>query len=89
MRPWTGNLLQSSATRRQRKDSVLRQASRLLDSSRNLHDVRDCLGHAHITTTSRYLRSTPVRLAQALERMEAAAGTLVDADDQPHLAEVR
>ena len=27
-----------------------------------------------------------MRLAQALERMEAAAETLVDADDQPHLA---
>jgi hypothetical protein len=27
-----------------------------------------------------------VRLAQALKRMEAAAETLVDADDQPHLA---
>ena len=58
-------------------------ACRLLESSLNLHDVRDCLGHTHITTTSRYVRSTPVRLAQALERMEAAAGTLVDADDQP------
>ena len=64
-------------------------ASRLLESSADLHDVRDFLGHAHITTTSRYLRSTPVRLAQALERMEAATGTLVDADDQPHLAAVR
>ena len=32
------------------------------------------------------IRSTPVRLAQALERMEAATRTLVDADDQPHLA---
>ena len=41
--------------------------------------MRDCLGHAHITTTSRYVRSTPVRLAQALERMEAAAETIVDA----------
>jgi hypothetical protein len=30
-----------------------------------------------------------VRLAQALERMEAAAETLADADDQPHLAAVR
>jgi len=30
-----------------------------------------------------------VRLAQALERMEAAAETLVDADDEPHLAAVR
>jgi hypothetical protein len=27
-----------------------------------------------------------VRLAQALERMEAAAETVADADDQPHLA---
>ena len=42
-----------------------------------------------ISTTSRYLRSTTVRLAKALERMEAAAETLVDADDQPHLAVVR
>jgi len=30
-----------------------------------------------------------VRLAQALERMEAAAEAVVDADDQPHLAAVR
>ena len=64
-------------------------ACRGLDSSADLHDVRDCLGHAHITTTSRYVRSTPVRLAQALERMEAAAVTVADADDPPHLAEVR
>ena len=64
-------------------------ASRLLESSADLHDVRDCLSHTHITTISRYVRSTPVRLAQALERMEAAAETVVDADDQPHLAAVR
>jgi site-specific recombinase XerC len=60
-----------------------------MEASADLHDVRDCLGHANITTTSRYVRSTPVRLAQALDRMEAAAETLVDADDQSHLAEVR
>ncbi len=60
-----------------------------MDSSSNLQDVRDCLGHAHITTTSRYVRSTPRRLAKALERMEAAAETLVDAENQPHVAEVR
>ena len=64
-------------------------ACRLLESSADLHDVRDFLGHANITTTSRYLRSTPVRLAQALERMEASAVTVADADDQPHRAEVR
>jgi len=52
-------------------------------------DVRDVLGHANITTTSRYVRTTPVRLAQALERMEAATRTVVDADDQAHLAAVR
>jgi len=41
------------------------------------------------TTTSRLVRSTPVRLAQALEGMGASAETVVDADDQPHLAAVR
>ena len=51
--------------------------------------MRDFLGHANITTTSRYLKSAPVRLAQALERMEASAVTVVDADAQPHLSEVR
>ena len=64
-------------------------ACRLMESSADLHDVRDFLGHANITTTSRYVRSTPVRLAQALERMEASAVTVADADDQPHRAEVR
>ena len=64
-------------------------ACRLLESSVDLHDVRDFLGHANITTTSRYLRSSPVRLAEALERMERLAETIVDTDAQPHLAEVR
>ena len=54
-----------------------------------LHDVQDFLGHANITTTSRYLRSTPVRRAQALERMEASTVTVANSDAQPHLAEVR
>ena len=49
----------------------------LLEASADLHDVRDFLGHANITTTSRYLRSAPVRLAQALERMEASAAERV------------
>jgi site-specific recombinase XerC len=34
---------------------------RLLEASADLHDVRDSLGHAHITTTARYVRSPPVR----------------------------
>ena len=45
-------------------------ACRLLESSADLHDVRDFLGHANITTTSRYLRSRPGRLVLALERLE-------------------
>jgi hypothetical protein len=61
-------------------------ACRLLESSADLHDVRDCLGHVNIATTSRLVRSTPVRLAQALERMGASAETVVDAENQPHLA---
>ena len=49
-------------------------ASRLLESRADLHDVQMFLGHAAITTTSRYLQSTPVRLERALARMEAAGG---------------
>jgi hypothetical protein len=30
------------------------------------------LGHTNITTTSTYLRSTPVRLKRALDKLEAA-----------------
>jgi integrase len=47
-------------------------ASRLLESSADLHDVRDFLGHAAITTTSRYLQCTPTRLERALERLRGA-----------------
>ena len=36
------------------------------------------LGHENITTTSRYLQGAPVRLEQALTRMEAAAGFAQD-----------
>jgi integrase len=48
-------------------------ACRLLESGAQHHDVRDFLGHANITTTSRYLASTPVRLERALARMEGDA----------------
>lgn len=51
-------------------------ACRLLESSADLHDVRDFLGHANITTTSRYLQSSTPRLERALARME---GALADA----------
>ena len=47
-------------------------ASRLRESGASDHDVRDFLGHANITTTSRNLASTPVRLEQALANLEAS-----------------
>jgi hypothetical protein len=45
----------------------------LLESGAALHDIQAFLGHANIKTTSRYLQSTPVRLEQALARMERNA----------------
>ena len=47
-------------------------ACRLLESSAELHDVRDFLGHSNITTTSRYLRSTTLRRERALKFLERA-----------------
>ena len=47
-------------------------ACRLLESSAELHNVRDFLGHANISTTSRYLQSSSERLADALQRLEVA-----------------
>lgn len=47
-------------------------ACRLLESRAELHDVRDFLGHSNITTTSRYLRSTTLRLERALGLLERA-----------------
>ena len=43
-------------------DLRLEFAYTLLESEADLHDVRDFLGHANITTTSRYLASSPRRL---------------------------
>ena len=58
-------------------------ACRLLESKADLHDVREFLGHANVTTTSRYLRSTPVRLVAALQRMTASAQPSEAATDEP------
>jgi hypothetical protein len=78
---------------RRRGGGALRRefACRLLESRAELHDVRDFLGHANITTTSRYLRSTPLRLERALSLLEAAEARLFPHDsqhspDQPHAA---
>ena len=45
------------------------------ESGASDHDVRDFLGHANITTTSRYLASTPLRLEQALANLEFCSGS--------------
>lgn len=45
-------------------------ASRLLEAGAAEHDVRDWLGHANITTTSQYLKSTPVRLQKVKAMFE-------------------
>jgi integrase len=64
-------------------------ACRLLESSADLHDVRDFLGHANITTTSTYLRSTPVRLARALDRLDPEPPKPQQSSDSPDSHTIR
>jgi hypothetical protein len=54
-----------------------------MEASADLHDVRDCLGHAHITTTARYVRSPPVR------GVPVAGEALSPLCDQLHRGSVR
>lgn len=49
-------------------------ASRLLESGAANHDVRDWLGHANITTTSRYLSTTRTRLQKVSRQFEEHRG---------------
>lgn len=44
--------------------------SRLLESGAGTHDVQEFLGHAALSTTSRYLRTSQARLEAALLRLE-------------------
>jgi integrase len=44
--------------------------SRLMESGSDQHDVKEFLGHASITTTSRYLASSALRLERALARLQ-------------------
>ena len=48
-------------------------ACRLIETGSRDHDVRDFLGHANITATSRYLRSGLGRLSEAIDRLEAGS----------------
>jgi len=64
-------------------------ACRLLESRAELHDVRDFLGHANITTTSRYLRSTTLRLERALLLLEQQNRPEASANDGQDEADSR
>jgi integrase len=57
--------------------------SSLLESGAAIHDVSAFLGHANISTTSRYLQTTPARMQQALDRMEKLAGFAHDSHTEP------
>ena len=45
---------------------------RLIESGAGLHDAREFLGHANISTTSRYLRASALSLEKAIERLDRA-----------------
>jgi integrase len=79
---WNGTCVRAGITGLRFHDLRREFACRLLESGAEQHDVRDFLGHANITTTSRYLASTPVRLARALARMESAPIRTTFAQDE-------
>lgn len=60
-----------------------RSRGSLLESGAGLHDVRDFLGHTDITTTSKHLAATPVRLRAALDRMEGTPDAPPDRHAEP------
>ena len=71
---WAATCRRAGISGLQVRDLRREFASRLRESGASDHDVRDFLGHANITTTSRYLASTPLRLEQALANLEAGNG---------------
>ena len=87
---WAATCRRAGISDLQIRDLRREFASRLRESGASDHDVRDFLGHANITTTSRYLASTPLRLEQALANLEARTGRTSVAQmlDQPRSASV-
>ena len=71
---WAATCRRAGISDLQIRDLRREFASRLRESGASDHEVRDFFGHANITTTSRYLASTPMRLEQALANLEAANG---------------
>ena len=68
---WRGTCRRAGIGDLQVRDLRREFGSRLRESGASDHDVRDFLGHANITTTSRYLASTPLRLEKALANLES------------------
>ena len=71
---WRGTCRRAGIEDLQVRDLRREFGSRLRESGASDHDVRDFLGHANITTTSRYLASTPLRLEKALANLESGNG---------------
>ncbi len=64
-------------------------ACRLLESKADLSVVREFLGHANITQTSRYLKTTPTRMREALERLEDSAEPTGDVAESRQASELQ
>ena len=54
-----------------------------------LNTVSAFLGHANTTTTSRYVKTSPVRMVEALERLEASAEPTGDVAESRQVSELR
>ena len=68
---WLGTCRRAGIEGLQVRDLRREFGSRLRESGASDHDVRDFLGHANISTTSRYLATTPARLEKALANLES------------------
>lgn len=69
---WAGTLRRAKIVDLHFHDLRREFCCRLMETGASLHDVREFAGHANVSTTSRYLKSSPVRLAKVLATMEAA-----------------